>query len=407
MPKVTFERILNEIVKLFVRGGAPVGTNGKTRSFGIGSEYEISLLGDNIEAFAKALQCLHGSQPQIQQTLSLQELHDRVIALAREAVWGSGRVSLEDAKKFEHEIASLPLYHFRVVRRIYGVAVSPDSDPTRFGKFVVGVGTRLLGDDRERFLSLAQKPEDLNEVFIEFMVEARDTERAMELANSRFYSFEQIFRVFIGKRTKRIEVGILNYIGPQLRDCFIVAVDGPASYNSSWDGALGGVPLNHPCFSKPMEPISKLFDLISDKNTELERHILRCAEWTGQAIGDQNGASAFVKGVIALEVLFSAIEKGVITPSIMSQIAESCAFLIGGPDWLPWKVEKEVKRLYGVRSAVVHSGKDSVEEEDLSSLLRICREVVAVLLSNEDFAKITTMPQLADYFRRRKYSKTS
>jgi hypothetical protein len=120
-------------------------------------------------------------------------------------------------------------------------------------------------------------------------------------------------------------------------------------------------------------------------------------------MGDQNGASAFVKGAIALEVLFSANEKGVITPSIMAQIAESCAFLLGNSKMQPWDVEKEVKRLYGIRSAVVHSGKDFVEDEDLNSLLQICRAVAIVLLSNPDFAEMTSITQLADYFRRWKY----
>jgi hypothetical protein len=88
----------------------------------------------------------------------------------------------------------------------------------------------------------------------------------------------------------------------------------------------------------------------------------------------------------------------------MAQIAESCAFLLNNPKMKPWEVEKELKRLYGVRSAVVHSGKDSVEEEDLNSLLQICRQVVLTLLNNPEFAQIANMTQLADYFRRRKYT---
>ena len=119
---------------------------------------------------------------------------------------------------------------------------------------------------------------------------------------------------------------------------------------------------------------------------------------------DGNTASAFVKGAIALEVMFSESEKGVITPSIMAQIAESCAFLLGNDETPPREIEREVKRLYGIRSAVVHSGKDSVDEDDLNSLIQICRAVITALLSNKDFAEMDTMSRLAGYFRRRKYS---
>lgn len=122
-------------------------------------------------------------------------------------------------------------------------------------------------------------------------------------------------------------------------------------------------------------------------------------------MSDPNAASAFVKAAIALEVMFSANEKGVITPSIMAQIAESCAFLLGDEKTPPWDIEHEVKRLYGIRSAVVHSGKDSVEEGDLNSLISICRRVIDVLLSGNELLGIDSMNKLAEYFRRRKYSR--
>jgi len=121
-------------------------------------------------------------------------------------------------------------------------------------------------------------------------------------------------------------------------------------------------------------------------------------------MGDPNAASAFVKAATALEVLFSANEKGVITPSIMAQIAESCAFLLGDTPAVAVEIERQVRRLYGVRSAVVHSGKDSVAEDDLNALIHICRTIIMVLLSDEEFAETDTIAKLADYFKRKKYS---
>ncbi len=405
MPRTTIQSELNGIVRLFVRGDIPVGSNINSRTFGIGSESAISVLGENVDSFTDALECLRETRPQVRESLSLKELLDRLIPLVREKVLAGSEFTPEEAKRFEDEIKNLPLYRFRVFRRIFGVMLAPGSPSINLGKFDIGFGNQLLGDKaRTPLIEMAFKPEELNEVYIECTVEARDTERAKEIANLRFYSFEQVFRVFIGRRTERLEVGILNYTGPQLRDCLVFAEEGPMTHNSSWNGALQPIPLNDPYFSKPQAPISRLFELISSENTELERHVLRCAEWTGQAMGDQNGASAFVKGTIALEVLFSANEKGVITPSIMAQIAESCAFLLGNSKWQPWEVEKEMKRLYGIRSSVVHSGKNSVEEEDLNALLQICRSVVIILLSNPDFAETTSISQLADYFRRRKYA---
>lgn len=220
-----------------------------------------------------------------------------------------------------------------------------------------------------------------------------------------FYRFELLFRLFIGRRTLRLEVGILNYIGPQSRARFVLPEKGGMNHGTSLEGPIQPVPLNDPYFSSPAPPYRRLFELASRKNNELEKHVLRCAEWTGQAMSDPNAASAFVKAAIALEVMFSANEKGVITPSIMAQIAESCAFLLGDEKTPPWDIEHEVKRLYGIRSAVVHSGKDSVEEGDLNSLISICRRVIDVLLSGNELLGIDSMNKLAEYFRRRKYSR--
>jgi len=121
-------------------------------------------------------------------------------------------------------------------------------------------------------------------------------------------------------------------------------------------------------------------------------------------MSDPNAASAFVKAAIALEVLFSANEKGVITPSIMAQIAESCAFLLGDSAASATEVEREVKRLYGIRSAVVHSGKDSVANSDLNALIRICRDVVIVLLSSKELENVVSMETLAEHFKVMKYA---
>jgi hypothetical protein len=111
-----------------------------------------------------------------------------------------------------------------------------------------------------------------------------------------------------------------------------------------------------------------------------------------------------VKAAIALEVLFSANEKGLITPSIMAQISESCAFLLGNEHASPVEIEREVRHLYGVRSSVVHSGKDSVDSKDLNAFIRICRYVVVLLLSGDEFVGMDTMAKLADHFRSRKYA---
>jgi hypothetical protein len=164
-----------------------------------------------------------------------------------------------------------------------------------------------------------------------------------------------------------------------------------------------GVPMAHSLFCEPTPAHARLLRLISKAGTQFETHILRCAEWTGQAIADLNSASAFVKAAIALEVLFKADEKGVITSSIMAQIAESCAFLLAENPIRAFEIEAEIKHLYSIRSSIVHTGKDSVADRDLNTLIGVCRHVVDMLLSSEEFAEFENMGQLGSYFKSKKY----
>jgi hypothetical protein len=247
-----------------------------------------------------------------------------------------------------------------------------------------------------------------DQLHIKVAVNARDTDAAVELADALFYRFELVFRVLIGVRTDRIEVGVGNYRGPQMHERLLLSEDGNyVRRGTSWDGALQAFIFNDPHFPMPTGPFAKLFELISRDNNELEKHIIRCAEWTGQAIAEPNAASALVKAAIALEVLFSVNEKGPITPSIMAQIAESCALVLGNDRTSSVEIERLVKHLYGARSAVVHSGKDSVDERDLNTFIRICRNLIITLLSKEEFASFTSMSELSDYFKSRKYSTAS
>jgi hypothetical protein len=339
-------------------------------------------------------------------TLSRKKLLDELIPLVRTKVNNGENFTEDESDQLKRTISDSPLRQFRVLRRIYGVALRSGSAPVQMGDFLVHHGGWVPDQIREHpFFSAMQGREDAEESFIECRVQARDSDKAGDLADVLFYRFELLMRLLIGRRTRSFEVGILNYVGPQMRGRIVLLDDGaPVSLGSSWEGAMERIPINAPFFSNLSAAFARLFELISRKNNELQKHVVRCAEWTGQAMADPNAASALVKAAIALEVMFSANEKGVITPSIMAQIAESCAFLLGCPEASPLEIEREVRRLYGVRSAVVHSGKDSVEEEDLDSLIEICRKVIIVLLSDEELVRIENMVSLSDYFKRRKFA---
>jgi hypothetical protein len=400
-----FLQALNRILKLFHRTVVPFDPLASSRTFGM-DDASISVTGEDVRTFDAAIEELLNAMPGVKDTLSRKTFVDILIPRIREKKLGNSSFVESESTALQQEIQNIPLEKFRVMRRIYGVLLPKDPIPVQIGAFSICTGQHLRTMlQKEPAFDLMWQPKDTEGVFIECSVEARDAEKALELADRLFYRFELVMRLRIGYRTTRFEVGILNYVGPQLRGGLILSESGrPVSQESSWKGALEPIPIGDPFFCDPPPAFSRLFRLISQTNNSLERHVVRCAEWTAQAMSDPNAASAFVKAATALEVLFSANEKGVITPSIMAQIAESCAFLLAGTPAEAQELERQVKRLYGVRSAVVHSGQDSVAKSDLNGLIHICRTIIGVLLSGKEFAGIDSMDKLADYFKLKKYS---
>jgi hypothetical protein len=394
---------LNGICDLFVLGLPPAEEQAASRTF---IPDPISLIGENSRKFESAVGELLESFGKVKGTVSPETVIDRLVPLIREKKTNGITFTVGEADLFKRSICDLPIRQFRAVRPILGVDVTRNTTPVKIGDFVIDFGRGILPapiDASE--IGLTISPQVYDQLLIQATVKARDTKTATDLADALFYRFELIFRVLIGRRTDRVEVGIVNYRGPQMHDRFLLSEEGRyVQRGSSWDGAIQPFILNDPHFPMPTGPFIRLFELISRDTNDLEKHVIRCAEWTGQAISEPNAASALVKAAIALEVLFSANEKGVITPSIMAQIAESCAFVLGTDETSSVGIERRVKHLYSVRSAVVHSGKDSVDEKDLNDFISICRRLVILLLSKEEFAKITSMSQLADYFKSRKYS---
>jgi hypothetical protein len=360
---------------------------------------------EEVQELESALDNLIDLIPGLQGTVSRDLIREELLPRLQRARAAGVTFTSHDADSFKQALCGLPIQRLRVVRRLYGVDASPENTPVQLGQFTIDFGGAIFGPFKEHpIVSFTSRPEDAQQLFIECAVEARDGRLAISLADRLFYRLELIFRVFLGISPIQFEVGVLNYVGPQMCGQMVLSATGPLRQASSWEGALQPFILNDPRFPMPTGAFARLFSLITTNTTEFEKHVLRCAEWTGQAIAESNPASALVKAAIALEVMFSIQEKGVIAASFMAQIAESRAFILGTDKNSRIKVEHEIKRLYGVRSAVVHSGKDSVNEEDLHSFIRICRSIVVQLLSKDDFSKITSMTELASYLKNRKYS---
>jgi hypothetical protein len=397
---------LNDILGLLaVVTPAEVQRGSRARTFELNSGSPLCLDQQKVREFDSAIQDVLRSIPGAEETLSEQRLLDELMPLIQRKKIEGSRFSRGDFDSYRESLSAIPIKTYRVLRPIYGVTLPQNGPPLQFGHFTIydshlHQAQLARGTANFKFPPWASK---LSGLLIECAVVARDMAKAEQLADAQFHRFELITRFFIGRRGDDIEVGVLNYVGPQMRKMVIFA-ENEFSEGSAWKGALQQVPMADAFFCDPPPPFAKLLQIFKSQRSELERHVVRCAEWTAQAMCDPSASSAFVKAAIALEVLFSQNEKAVITPSIMAQIAEGCAFLLADSADSAIKIEREVRRLYGVRSAIVHSGKDSVSRFDLNTFIQICRNAVLALLNSGELESVGTMSKLTEHFKKRKYS---
>jgi hypothetical protein len=147
--------------------------------------------------------------------------------------------------------------------------------------------------------------------------------------------------------------------------------------------------------------------LASASISEIEKRLLLALEWIGQSLNENAPASAFLKSAIALEVLFTYQEKSLINTSILAQVSENVAMLLGTDMQSRQELEAEVKRLYSMRSSIAHAGNNDVNQADLDAIQDIARNIVVKILTAESLKEVTSITEMYKYFKSLKYSCTA
>ena len=261
-----------------------------------------------------------------------------------------------------------------------------------------------MSDNSEKAINnifIGNKPDYL----IEFKAKARHHEKAVEIADKYFERFEYLIKFTMGSRSPRYEIGILSYLGWRRRRAYAITPDGIGSFSASNHGAIEKLPIDDPYFNDKEAGYDYLWKIatLNDAN-KFQKRILLAVEWIGQSIAESQLPSAFIKSAIALEIIFTHSEKTLITPSILNQISEGTAIILGDNIESRLEVEKSIKALYSKRSAIVHSGNKDINESDCQNMLAHARAVIISLLSNVESREINSIEMLYDRIKKSKYS---
>ena len=240
---------------------------------------------------------------------------------------------------------------------------------------------------------------------MQYEVAARDPQRATELADEVFRKLEGLLRVAAGLWHESAQIRILDEVGQWYREAIAIGQEGgggekyersPYVRDIDIDEVVERIESNHPGKYWPLVDSSQLSDL--------EKRALRGILWLGKAYSSQRTEDAFLQCAIALEVALVMNHRDIITPSILYQLAESVAVLLGRNRGERLRIDKEMRKFYGKRSAIVHKGSDEVSREDCARFLSYARNCLIFLLGDDTYRQLASLDALHRHMKEFKFS---
>jgi hypothetical protein len=225
------------------------------------------------------------------------------------------------------------------------------------------------------------------------------------LATVLFEQFELVVAYMLGIRDCHYNVAVVNAKQRYVSQSMAFTSDGGLTMGSQLNGPIHDVDLHDPYFRSKETGHERLWELLSSSNhCEIEKRLVNAVEWAGRALLDTDDAKAFIQLMLAVESLLQIDQKTQIKPSIVSQLAETSAFILGEDCDSRIKLERRMKELYTRRSAHVHAGSRHVEKQDLYDALGFVKGLTHEFLVSPIFSKLHKMSDVAELTQKMKYT---
>lgn len=136
--------------------------------------------------------------------------------------------------------------------------------------------------------------------------------------------------------------------------------------------------------------------LSKSARTEVDQRLLSALRWTGRATAERRDDQAFLFFAIALEALLTG---RTVQGDISYRIAMRSARLCAGEDIHSRRSCRDrVKRLYDLRSRIVHQGFMDVTSGDVESFRQVVKAAIIAVLTQEHFWSLESNKSFEDWF---------
>lgn len=147
---------------------------------------------------------------------------------------------------------------------------------------------------------------------------------------------------------------------------------------------------------------SRVAELLAGQRNKLEEQIIASIQWAGRATAESHGDSrneeVFLLYAIALEsLILSDGNQAELTYRLRARVAH----LLGDDSISRRSVFDSVKRLYDIRSKIVHTGRYQVTDADLSLIRNVTKAALIRVCTHGEFQFMTNPEHLGKWFEDR------
>ncbi|WP_139179302.1 HEPN domain-containing protein [Janthinobacterium sp. YR213] len=356
---------------------------------------------DDLVDLQDAVTLLHNAEKDLHESFGWEGFKSAVLREVKALKIEGRGPSNEDVSAFFKTMLGIPRVDFNIFREISGVAIETPT-PLDLGPFRI-----YRRDLHQKELSADSHVKeglfiDTGDHLIRVVASARDSNFAMELAEEQFLRFDHIIAFICGQQNQSHRVSASRPGGPARVKSYM-ATEAAAFHVIKRASKGGTIRLDAEDISN-LDENGKIWAILSSVSpTKMQRRILLAIEWIGQARLEMSRANAMLKAAIATEILFN-LRREPIGPSISSQIAETMAHVVGGHIQVKLMIEKEMKRLYGLRSDVTHRGAVNFEDGDIRLLMALASDAIMILLTQAPYKDFANEDQFVEHLSVVKYS---
>ena len=132
-----------------------------------------------------------------------------------------------------------------------------------------------------------------------------------------------------------------------------------------------------------------------DKRSVIEERIVAAMRFAGRACADETREQAFLNFAIAIESLLGDKDS---QGEITYKLAMRCAHLLSSDIEKRRQIRDSLKKLYGVRSKIVHRGSLEVTDSQLGTIRTFARHALVKVLKSEDIRDLKTDDEFIQWF---------